>query len=121
MRFSEWLADLSARSLSSAAETREIAADSWGSGFDTGYSNALIHVEQEFSVSDEWQDMSTAPADKEVLGFQATRGDHEDRMAVCWAIISDAGPFWMGAGGFMPTHWMPLPAPPHCSRGSADV
>ena len=59
-----------------------------------------------------WQLIETAPTDKEVLGFQATRGDHEDRMSVCWAIITEKGAFWIGAGGLMPTHWMPLPAPP---------
>ena len=44
MTFEEWLTELAAHALSSAAESRKIAADSWGSGFDTGYSDALSHV-----------------------------------------------------------------------------
>ena len=49
MTFEEWLTELAANSLSSAAETRKIAPESWGSGYDTGYSDALEHVMREWS------------------------------------------------------------------------
>jgi len=61
----------------------------------------------------EWRPIETAPKDgTAVLGFQATPGDHENRMAVCWRYGKPETPLWMGEGGLMPTHWMPLPKPP---------
>lgn len=60
----------------------------------------------------EWQPIETAPTDKEILGFQATPGDHENRMSICWAYVMHPNVVWLGHGGLMPTHWMPLPAPP---------
>lgn len=60
-----------------------------------------------------WQKMGTAPTDRPFLGYQATPGDFEGQMQVCWAVKTPSGNFyWIGAGGLMPTHWMPLPAPP---------
>lgn len=60
----------------------------------------------------EWQDISTAPTGKEILGYQATPGDNENRMGVCWAYVMHPNVVWFGHGGLMPTHWMPLPEPP---------
>jgi len=61
----------------------------------------------------EWKPIETAPKDATaILGFQATPGDHENRMAVCWRYGKPETPLWMGEGGLMPTHWMPLPKPP---------
>ncbi|MDB5607749.1 MAG: hypothetical protein JWP25_4649 [Bradyrhizobium sp.] len=48
MTFEEWLTELRLHAMNSAAETRKIAADSWGSGYDTGYSDALEHVAAHF-------------------------------------------------------------------------
>ena len=62
-----------------------------------------------------WQPIETAPKNKTVLGFQATPGDWENKMAVCWHYRLSYGPkdgVWIGEGGLMPTHWMPLPEPP---------
>jgi hypothetical protein len=60
-----------------------------------------------------WQLMGTAPTDRSFLGYQKTPGDFEGQMQVCWPVKTPSGNFyWMGAGGLMPTHWMPLPAPP---------
>ena len=63
-----------------------------------------------------WKPIETAPKDgTSILGFQATPGDHENRMAVCWRYGKSEAPLWMGEGGLMPTHWMPLPPAPSAS------
>jgi hypothetical protein len=60
-----------------------------------------------------WQDIGTADRSGPILGYQATPGDHENRMAVCWPCRTPSGGvFWIGDFGLMPTHWMPLPEPP---------
>jgi hypothetical protein len=65
-----------------------------------------------------WQPIETAPKDKTpVLGYQATPGDHEGRMSACWWAWDLV---WLGDGGLMPTHWMPLPAPPSGQPPSED-
>jgi hypothetical protein len=48
MTFEEWLTEMRVSAMNSAAETRKVAADSWGSGYDTGYSDALEHVAAHF-------------------------------------------------------------------------
>lgn len=61
----------------------------------------------------EWQDISTAPKDgTAILVFQATDGDHKDRMAIAWCW--DHGGFWRCSDypGLQPTHWMPPPPRP---------
>jgi len=62
----------------------------------------------------DWRPIETAKdGSKPVLGYQTTRGDFEDQYGICWAIDCPNGSLvWIGAGGLMPTHWMPLPAPP---------
>lgn len=57
-----------------------------------------------------WQPIETAPRDAvEVLGYQATEGDWKGRMEVCSRWVGNC---WMGSGGLIATHWMPLPPPP---------
>lgn len=41
MTFEEWLKEKAEHALESAAESREIAPDSWGAAYDCGYSDAL--------------------------------------------------------------------------------
>lgn len=48
MTFEEWLTERRVHAMNSAAESRKIAADSWGSGYDTGYSDALEAVAAHF-------------------------------------------------------------------------
>lgn len=66
------------------------------------------------SGDSQWQPIETATdVSKPVLGYQATRGDFEDQYGICYAFVHENGSaLWLGAGGLMPTHWMPLPAPP---------
>lgn len=60
-----------------------------------------------------WQKIKTADGSKPILGYQATPGDNENRMAVCWPYKAHSGNLvWIGDYGLMPTHWMPLPEPP---------
>lgn len=69
---------------------------------------ALPIIERAFDPG--WQDIATVPPGvDEVLGYQATPGDHENRMAIC---RRHAHTFWIGDHGLMPTHWRPLPSPP---------
>ena len=59
----------------------------------------------------EWRAIETAPRYyTAVLGFQATEGEHQGRMAVVW--WNDR--VWRCADypGLWPTHWLPLPLPP---------
>jgi hypothetical protein len=60
----------------------------------------------------EWQPIETAPKDGSlVLGF----GPHEQRRTYIEAIQHYRGKWtitWMDGYG-EPTHWMPLPEPPH--------
>ena len=66
----------------------------------------------------EWKTIDSAPKDGTAfLGFQATPGDWEGQMAVCWwsSFHDRAGPidgFVLGQGGLYPTHWQPLPSLP---------
>jgi hypothetical protein len=60
----------------------------------------------------EWKPIETAAGDKEILGYQATPGDNEFRMAVCWPAKVNGNVVWFAANGLMPTHWMPLPDAP---------
>jgi hypothetical protein len=48
--FEKWLTRTAAHALSLAAESRSISPDSWGSGFDTGYSDALEHAKAHFKA-----------------------------------------------------------------------
>jgi hypothetical protein len=60
-----------------------------------------------------WQDIGTADGSGPILGYQATPGDFERSMAVCWPYRTPSGSvIWIGAGGLMPTHWAQLPSPP---------
>lgn len=61
-----------------------------------------------------WQPIETATSEhRRILGYQATAGDWEHQMAVCWSVVMPEGALiWFGAGGLMPTHWQPLPTPP---------
>lgn len=59
-----------------------------------------------------WQPIETAPKGQVILGYQATPGDWEGRMAVCWDFAPDGRSLFIGDGGLMPTHWQPLPNPP---------
>lgn len=68
-----------------------------------------------------WQDIASASRNlKAVLGYQATPGDLEGQMAICWPMgPSDKPAVWIGEGGLMPTHWRPLPEPPSARSASA--
>lgn len=63
--FEEWLTETRVRAMNSAAETRKLAADSWGSGYDTGYSDALEHV-------------AIHAAQSPLQAQPGTRGDYHD-------------------------------------------
>jgi hypothetical protein len=74
----------------------------------------------------EWQPIETAPKDGTQIFAINNRGN---RAALRWMVglngkegwivmFSDANPhpFWNGACGSVPTHWMPLPELPRAAK-----
>lgn len=55
-----------------------------------------------------WQPIESAPRDGFILGYQATDGDNQGRMEVCYKW----GTIWTASSGIIATHWQPLPEPP---------
>jgi len=69
--------------------------------------------EKTASVESQWRNIETAPRDgTKFWAFERRRGQYE-----CWYHTDG---YWMDHADSEPgpTHWMPLPAPPH---GASDV
>lgn len=109
------------------------AADGWFSGWQplpaspsqercgdlVEASQSLRSVPQS-AVPDAWRDIESAPRDgSKILLTQTTPGDWEHTY-VSGRWRAEWGMWITPAGGLIPTHWQPLPAPPsHPSTASA--
>jgi len=79
-------------------------------------SQALLSAYERGRAEREWQDISTAPKDGTL--FLAARDDEWVTMVrwlvdeeAFYEVNNDPSDSW-GFGPALPTHWMPLPAPP---------
>jgi hypothetical protein len=65
----------------------------------------------------EWQPIDTAPAETDVIVADPDRLSGEFHISIAWR-HAESGKWWRPHSGpslasyIMPTHWMPLPAPP---------
>ena len=75
----------------------------------------------------EWQPIETAPRDGTKILAINNRGNqaviiYEAKFCRGWVVCFSkfvAHPFWNGACGSVPTHWMRLPDPPPIDRKGA--